>query len=131
MLLLAWTDDRGSSGHAVVDSFPYKIGRSSAADLRFQGPGVWDDHATIQYDAAQRKYRIVAAPESVLLINGERLAEKVIVPGDKLQIGSVSLNISLSPVSGASLRITEAVFWFVFSALVAVQVLLVAALAKR
>jgi pSer/pThr/pTyr-binding forkhead associated (FHA) protein len=114
MLQLAWKDERGVARSFTALKFPIVIGRSVEADLRFEVAGVWDSHAAIRYDSTARKFGIASIGESVLLVNGQRLVETLLRPGDRLQLGGAELTVLFPPAEPASLGPREWAFWIVF-----------------
>ena len=110
MLLLRVTDHRGAVTEHLTDHFPYRIGRSTAADLRLDSPGVFDDHAVIALDDCGR-YAIAARGSSLLLINGVQASTAPLRSGDEIALGGSRVLVSLAPARQTGLRSTEAMVW--------------------
>jgi predicted component of type VI protein secretion system len=124
MLQLTWQDERGSGGSHIASKFPLVIGRSAAAGLRMEAPGVWDSHAVVRHDRDTSKFAIASGGEGALLVNGERVTEKVLKPGDRVQLGGAVILVSLAPARSASLRPREAAFWTLFCLILVLEILL-------
>lgn len=120
MLLLRVTDDRGAVAQYLALTFPYRIGRSSAADLRIESPGVWDAHASIALGGTGK---FIVAPEgaSLLLLNGETTSGAPLRAGDELTLGGVRIAITLAPARQARLWIAETVVWTLLGAVCVAQ----------
>jgi pSer/pThr/pTyr-binding forkhead associated (FHA) protein len=119
MLLLAWSDGRGSSGTEIASTFPFTIGRAPGANLRLESSGVWDNHARILLDSAKGRFSIQRCGESIVLLNGGPAQESELTPGDRLQLGSAEILILLAPASSKPLRAREGAAW-AFIALIAI-----------
>lgn len=115
MLLLCVTDHRGTVTQHLTPSFPFRIGRSNAADLRLEAPGVWEDHAMIALGQGGR-YVISAQGSSLLLVNGAQTSSAPLRSGDEITLGGVRILVSLAPARQASLGIAEALVWSILVA---------------
>jgi len=127
MLLLRVTDDRGAVTEHLAESFPYRIGRSSAADLRLEAPGVWDTHASLTLGAGG-KFIVAAEGASLLLLNGASTTGAPLAAGDELTLGAARILVSLAPTRPGRLALAEAFVWLLlFGSFVAEIVLIILA----
>ena len=55
----------------VARRFPFRVGRSPAANLRIEEPGIWDDHLTLSLTAAGQIEATVASG-ALATVNGDR-----------------------------------------------------------
>lgn len=104
--------------------FPFGVGRSSPAELILDDNGVWDRH--LQVDLRRDEGVVLeGAPEALVSINGNRVANAVLRNGDIIELGSVKLRFSLSPTRQRSLRIREVLTWIALGLLCVAQVTLI------
>jgi len=62
------------------------IGRGEGADIRVDNPLVSRTHATLTFDSGVWKVEDLDAPNG-LYVNGERVKDRVLRPGDKIELG--------------------------------------------
>jgi pSer/pThr/pTyr-binding forkhead associated (FHA) protein len=93
-----------------ISSYPFRIGRAPGDHLRIQAPGVWDNHITLEWRAAEGIH-LVGSPESLTAVNGHLVKETRIRNGDLVQIGGVRLLLSVAPAAQRSFRPLEIVIW--------------------
>lgn len=125
MLLLRVTDHRGAVTEHLTDSFPYRIGRSPAADLRLDVPGVFEEHAVIALDDSGR-YAVSARGSSLLLVNGVQAATAPLRSGDEITLGGSRILVSLAPARQTRLRSTEALVWSILFLVFVAEIALIA-----
>src|SRR5438045_5594618 len=94
----------------VARHFPFKVGRSAAANLRIEDAGIWNEHLTLVLNPSGQIEATVQAG-ALATINGESLAKGALRNGDLIQIGAVQLAFSLSPARQRSFRGREALVW--------------------
>ena len=121
MLLLAWSDGRGSSGTEIASKFPFTIGRGPGANLRLGFWGVWDEHARILLDSSRGKFSIQRCGESIVLLNGSPAQTGDLTPGDRLQLGSAEILVLLAPASSRPLRARESAVWVFIGVMAVLQ----------
>jgi len=108
----------------VAGRLPFCVGRAAQNDLSLQDPGVWDRHARLEL-RDRRRAALVAAPEALVVVNGQAVQEAPLRNGDLIELGSVRLEFGLSPARHRSLRLREALTWFCFSLLCLAQIALI------
>src|ERR1051325_3863536 len=101
MLQLVFNEGPGQAAeYYLADKTPFTIGRAASVDIRLDAPGVWELHARIIRDTHSGKLVIERAAEAILLLNGQSVERKVLLPGDEIQLGGARLLVSLSPEIG-------------------------------
>jgi hypothetical protein len=115
MLQLHVTDDRGAVTTHQANTFPFLIGRSANAQLRFTAPGVWEEHARIRLAEEQgtkeKRFFIEAAGHSLLSVNGEVASSQRLSIGDEISIGAIRVVVTLSPARQTALALHESMVW--------------------
>lgn len=99
---LAWLENRldeeaeGTPRVHPLTGSPWRIGRASNNDLVLSGETVSRHHAEILYSGAGR-FRIVdLGAANGIFINGKRVAEAQLSPGDRIDMGEHTLYFSLN-----------------------------------
>ncbi|HOK79048.1 MAG TPA: FHA domain-containing protein [Verrucomicrobiota bacterium] len=100
--------------------FPFLIGRSPKSDLRLELGGVWPEHARIEFDRSEG-FKVAAAPDALLIVNGTQVQRARLRKGDVLEIGAVKLRFEFSPVRQRGLRLRELSCWLLIAVLFVVQ----------
>jgi pSer/pThr/pTyr-binding forkhead associated (FHA) protein len=95
----------------TITRFPAHIGRSAAADVVLESPGVWDQHCQIKLDASSAKFRLVPLTDAIVLQNGTRVGDTPLASGDKIQIGGAEILVLLSSAAQQPLKGKEAFLW--------------------
>ena len=113
----------------VACRLPFSVGRSAQDDLRLQADGVWERHARVEL-RDRRRAVLTSSAQALTSVNGHPIQEAVLRNGDILQIGSVQLQFSLSPVAHRGLRVREALTWIGIALMALAQVALVYLLAQ-
>lgn len=86
----------GNAGtEARIDRFPCLLGRSPAADLRIEEPGVWDRHLELSWDSQEGIIATIPAP-AIASLNQQRFERARLHPGDIIDCGSLKLRFRLS-----------------------------------
>lgn len=92
-------------------AFPFRIGRAASCGLVVSAPGVWDQHAVIDLDGDERKFRVASVGEAVLMVNGVATSAAVLRNGDLLDLGACRLTFALAPAGQKSLAPRECFAW--------------------
>jgi 2-keto-4-pentenoate hydratase len=125
MLQFVVHDGPGEVRTVICSEFPFVMGRSSSAALQLSAAGVWDQHAEVSCDASSGRFLIQPIGEALLLVNGARSEGKALVPGDEIQLGAVTLTVSLSPVVQTRLSVAELPLWVLLGCAFLVEILLI------
>jgi len=112
-----------AGGFWLARRFPVRLGRSPASDLRVEEPGVYDDHATFEFDDQRRLQMRVQEP-ALAAVNGQPTQRAHLRNGDRLTLGSATLRLWLAPVRQSHLRLGEALLWALWIGVALVQLLL-------
>jgi hypothetical protein len=104
--------------------FPFRIGRSAAADLQSQEDGVWDLHLELALDYAAG-FSVTASPNALAAVNGQPVRQAVLRNGDTIDIGALKIRFWLGPVRQYGLFIREWLVWIIFVLIAAAQVALI------
>jgi pSer/pThr/pTyr-binding forkhead associated (FHA) protein len=107
-----------------IGRLPWRIGRSSASDLRLDRPGVWDAHAILE-NAPDTRVAIRAVSDGIVAVNHVPLREAVLRNGDIVTLGSVQMEFRVSPTAGRTGRETASAMWAVVVASVAAEAIVV------
>lgn len=108
----------------VARHFPFRIGRSSAADLQLEEDGVWEQHVELLFDAANG-FILSAHSSALATINGQAFREVVLRNGDALEIGALRISFWLAETRQAGLRLREWLTWAALAFITAAQIFLV------
>ena len=128
MLQFVINDGPGEVRTVLCTRFPFLIGRSSDAALQLTAAGVWDHHAQVTHDTVSGNLLVQPLGEAFLLVNGARSEGEALTPGDEIQIGAVTLTVSLSPVVQSKLLLVELPVWLLLGLVFLVEIALVVAL---
>ncbi len=90
--------------------FPFRIGRSSKADFCLEEDGVWDEHLELAFDPANG-FVLVAQPNALACVNGERIQQVVLRNGDSVEIGALKIRFWLGETRQAASRWREWLTW--------------------
>jgi hypothetical protein len=90
-----------------VRNVPFVIGKSARSDLRLESAGVWDRHLSFELDPENKKFRVSAIGDALLLLNGESCRCALLKNGDLLQIGGCEIRVALSAASQYALKLHE------------------------
>ena len=104
----------------VARHFPFRIGRSPAADLQLEEDGIWDQHLELAFDSAVG-FVLTAQPNAIAAINGQPFREAVLRNGDAIEIGSLKIRFWLGHTRQASLRVREWLTWAAWALILAAQ----------
>jgi hypothetical protein len=106
----------------VARQFPFRIGRSKAADLSIEGDGVWDEHVQIGVDDSSHSLVLTASPDSPAYVNGQLISTADLRNGDVITMGSVQLQCLLSAVHHKNLAPWEIFFWIFLAAMTLLEI---------
>jgi hypothetical protein len=104
--------------------FPFRIGRSSAADLQLHEDGVWDQHLELAFNSVTG-FVLTASPDALTSLNGKPVREAVLRNGDVMEIGALKIRFWLGAVRQYGLRIREGLVWLSCALITAVQLFLI------
>ncbi|MDB6111143.1 MAG: domain containing protein [Pedosphaera sp.] len=104
----------------VARHFPFRIGRSAAADFRVEEDGVWEEHLALAFDS-QAGFVLTAQPNALAAINGQPFQEAVLRNGDSIEIGALKIRFWLGETRQGSLRLREWLTWTAFVLITAAQ----------
>lgn len=100
----------------LARSFPFVVGRSAAADLVLDHPGVWDRHFEVRLTMPEG-FLLMVHPPATLSINGQPVQSAVLRNGDVIELGDLKIRFSLQAALQNRLRTREALTWLAFVAL--------------
>ena len=113
-----------AGAHKMARHFPFRIGRSPAADFRVEDDGVWDEHLQLAFDSANG-FTLTAHPNAIASVNGQPFRETVLRNGDSIEIGTLKIRFWLAETRQKGFRLRESLTWFSFAALIALQLYLI------
>jgi hypothetical protein len=105
----------------LASRFPYRIGRAPDADLRIEGDGVWDRHATLHFQRGEGFF-LETETGALVSVNGQRTDRVRLRNGDWIECGSVKMRCWLAASKQRSLRPREFLTWAGLAALLALQI---------
>jgi|SRR5579883_1040505 len=108
----------------VARHFPFRIGRSPAADLQLEDAGVWDEHLELKFHSTDG-FILTAQTEALAAINGQPFREAVLRNGDSIEIGALKIRFWIGATRQRSLRLREWLTWAAFAAIVGAQLYLI------
>jgi hypothetical protein len=114
MVQLKVLSGKMAGAEKVVRHFPFRIGRSAAADWQCEEEGVWDIHVQLAFDGA-RGIVLSAGPDAPAAINGQPAREAVLRNGDTMEIGALKIRFWIGPTRQGGMRIRE---WLTWAALI-------------
>jgi hypothetical protein len=124
MVQLEILSDKQARAPWIACSFPVRIGRAAAADLRLAESGVWEQHLELHFDPP-RGFVLAVQPDALATVNGESIRETVLRNGDCIEIGSVKLRFWLGETRQPGLCLREALTWTALVAITAGQIALI------
>jgi pSer/pThr/pTyr-binding forkhead associated (FHA) protein len=107
-----------------LNRFPARVGRSPAADVRLESPGVWDQHLQIDLKPAEG-FHLTVLPGAWALLNGQEIKEGTLRNGDSIELGGVKILFWFSETRQRSLRWRESLTWIALGLLALVQILII------
>jgi hypothetical protein len=123
VLLKLITGTRAGSSY-TVSAFPLTIGRSAAAGLRLEEPGVWENHLQLelQFPAG---FRLTRHADAHATVNGQPFTETFLRNGDLIELGAVKIQFWIAKAEQIRLRWREWLTWLALILLTAAQVALI------
>lgn len=90
--------------------FPFRMGRAPQNDLLLEDDGVWEQHATLEF---QRKngFCLMAAPNAIVTVNGKQAGNVLLRNGDMITLGLTKIQFWLMAVPQRGLRLRENLVW--------------------
>lgn len=101
--------------------FPVRLGRLDTNDLQLSEPGVWDEHCAIHFDP-QTGFTLKPAPKALVSVNQESVQERMLRPGDSIELGGARLRFWIADPARRSLRWPETLVWGLLALVVLAQV---------
>src|SRR2546423_406153 len=108
----------------VARRFPVRIGRGAGSDLQVDDPGVWDQHAQVDFIPADG-FVLSAQPDCLVAVNAQPAQETVLRSGDVVEAGSLKLQFWLSETRQTGLRLRESLTWIAIGLICLGQVALI------
>ena len=94
----------------VVRRFPFRMGREPGVELVLEDPGVWADHAQIDFLRGEG-FVLSTHAEAVTSVNGEPVESALLRNGDSIQLGGATVQFWLSDVRQRGLAGREFLVW--------------------
>ena len=112
----------GLNNHrVVVQAVPFSIGRQSSANLQLEGPGIWENHASLSLNDDGRPIILIREEASCLLNDEVIQGAHILKPGDTLKIGEILLRFDLSACPQKSSFLQEGCVYLLTSAFIISQ----------
>ena len=108
----------------VARRFPVRVGRSAQCDVRFEEPGVWDQHFQIMLSPAAG-FVLETQPDALVTANGQPAQRTALRNGDIIEIGELKVQFWVGETQQRGLRASECIVLTTVAAVVAAQVALV------
>ncbi|MBI3849234.1 MAG: FHA domain-containing protein [Verrucomicrobia bacterium] len=124
MIQLQILSGKQAGTHRVARRFPFRIGRSSAADLCLEEDGVWDQHLELDLITPDG-FVLTAHPNALVVVNSQRIEQAVLRNGDLIEMGSLKMRFWLSETRQIGLRFREGLTWCALVLLAVGQVCLI------
>jgi len=94
----------------VARRLPICLGRSSTAQIQLDAPGVWDEHARLDF-TPQEDFRLRALGDGFLAVNGALVCDALLRNGDRIRLGSAELQFWLAETRQRPLWWREGLAW--------------------
>ena len=112
-----------------VRHFPFHIGRSSHSDLRFEEPGIWDEHLKLELVPAEGIV-LSTCGQAITSVNGCPVQSVLLHNGDRVEIGSLKMRFWLGETRQARLSGLEWFIWMMLGMVTAAEIGLLIWLAR-
>ncbi len=109
-----------AGSECAARQFPFRIGRSPAADLCLEEDGVWDEHLELAFDPGTG-FVLTTHAHALASLNGERFERVILRNGDSIEIGALKIRFWLGTNQQASLHWREWLTWAAFILITAAQ----------
>jgi len=116
--------DKMAGTVVVARHFPFRIGRSAAANLRIEDAGIWDEHLILSLNVVGQ-IEATVQPGALATVNAQSVDHARLQNGDVIQIGAVQLAFELSPARRRSFWAREGLVWTGLALLCLAQVALI------
>jgi len=94
----------------VVRHFPFRMGRDAGSELVLEDPGVWADHAQIDFQKGEG-FVLTTHADAVTSVNGEVAPSALLRNGDSIQLGGAVVQFWLADVRQQGLAGREFLVW--------------------
>ena len=124
MIHLNVLSGKKAGAQSAAGHFPFRIGRAPGNELQLNDDGIWDQHLTLEFDR-QHGFRLAAAPNALIAINGRPAQTAILRSGDIITIGSAKLQFWIVAARQRSLQLREASVWLLLAAVTVGQLMLI------
>lgn len=126
MIQLRVLNGRRAGTEYLARDFPVTVGRASGNTVRLAEPGIWDQHLEIQLTET-RSFLLSKHDEASATLNDEPLTDEArpVRNGDRIGLGELQLQFSLSPTSQRNPKILETFFWATLVLIALTQVVVI------
>jgi predicted component of type VI protein secretion system len=94
----------------VARRFPFCIGRGDGTHLQLDAPGVWDQHARLDFKRNEG-FCLTALGDALVTVNDKPVRDAVLRNGDHIGLGSARVQFWLAETRQRSLWWREAAAW--------------------
>lgn len=96
--------------HWVARRFPFCIGCGEGAHLQLNEPGVWEQHARLDFkrDAG---FCLTALGDALVAVNGQPVRETLLRNGDRIIVGAAQVQFWLAETRQRRLGWRETLAW--------------------
>jgi pSer/pThr/pTyr-binding forkhead associated (FHA) protein len=94
----------------IAGHFPFRIGRSSKANLCLEDPGVWNQHLELSLKLPEG-FVLTLQENALASVNQQPCRQVCLHNGDLIQIGSVKMQFTLSDTVQYSFCARELLTW--------------------
>lgn len=115
-------------GESVSARPPLTIGRATSSGLCLPEPGVWDSHARIEC-AEDGRLHLKAMGDGTVSVDSKAVHDAVLRSGDRIVLGSVTIEFRLAPARQPGLQVPERLLWSMLVAAALFQLTLLGLLA--
>jgi pSer/pThr/pTyr-binding forkhead associated (FHA) protein len=128
MVLLRRLFGSAAGQEAMVERFPFRVGRGADNHLRVPEPGVWDHHFRLER-GKHHALTLHTEPGASTLVNGRPVDDTAVLRlGDVIEAGAAKFSWWLGPVRQRGLTLRETMTWVGLALLVVLQLWLAASL---
>ena len=120
MIQLQVSKGEGRGTVMTAQKLPVVFGRGSKDDWRVETCGVWESHFQIE-SAQNGEFLLKANPEALTLVQGKRISEVRLCPGDVIEIGGLALVFGFSGPVQSGLRHREIFVWILVLMMLVLQ----------
>jgi pSer/pThr/pTyr-binding forkhead associated (FHA) protein len=124
MVVLEVVAGRQAGRKQAAGRLPWVVGRSAAADLQLEEPGVFDRHLELRLNDAEA-FEVSVEPGAVARVNGQPVQQALLHNGDLIELGAAKLRFWLAETRQRSQRWREILTWASLIALSLAQIVLI------